>query len=269
MIHVISCFWNAEPYIGKCIESILSQSDGEYRAHMIDDMSSDGGHEICERMASGDKRFNIVRNKTKKHKLKSMDDLISDEKLMCDEDIIVELDGDDHFAQENVLGNVRKMYRLNPKIAIMNGRYQFPDGSHGYSRFVDIEKMRHEGFKFSHLRSWKVGLWRGVDKRYFVDPENGEYFKIAADMAYGLPMLELAGQERYMHTEQVMVVYNNQNPLNDFKEGSAAGGFLEQGMASFRIRMMNFSKNPNFDETKIEQHIQKEIKERYGGAISR
>ena len=254
MIHVVSCFWNAEPYVGKCIESILSQSEMEYVVHMVDDVSSDGGYEMCKRMVGGDSRFRLVKNTSKKYKLKSIDEIISDKNIMDDEDIVVELDGDDHFLHKNVLVTVKKNYSHNPYLKISNGRYVLPDGSPGHSCFVNVNEARHSGFDFSHLRTWRAGLWRSIDKRYFIDPVDGEYFKTAVDLAYSLPMLEAAGQESYKHMEEAMVVYNDQSPLNSHKPGSAAGGRMTQNACAIRIRMLNFG-NTNFNMEKIEEYI--------------
>jgi hypothetical protein len=91
-----------------------------------------------------------------------------------------------------------------------------------------------------------------VDKRYFID-EDGEYFKTAADVAYSFPMLEIAGQSRYDHVKEVMVVYNDENPRSDNKKGRV-GGLREQNLAAGRVRMMDFEKH---DKDKIMAFIEK------------
>lgn len=254
MIHVVTCFWNARDYLSGCLESIKMQSKSEYVVHLVDDMSSDGGDTFVANSIEGDQRFRLSRNESKKYKLKSLDDLISDISLMDDEDIVVELDGDDKFAHQNVIARVSELYN-DPRLMICNARYIFPDGGLGYSWKANIPELRYSPFCFSHLRTWRVGLWRRVNKRYFVDPLDGEYFKTAVDVAYSLPMLELAGVDGYAHCEEVMVVYNNQNPKNSHKADSAVGGISVQNSCAIRARLLNFSNNPYFDKDRIKNYI--------------
>jgi hypothetical protein len=222
-------------------------------------MSTDGSYEECMKLIAKDKRLRLTRNAPKKYKLKSIDEIISDTSIMKDEDVIVELDGDDHLAHKDVLKRVREIYS-NPKTMICNARHVFSDGKMGYSRHVDVTKIRHSPFEFTHLRTWRAGLWRNVDKRYFVDPadSSGGYFKTAVDVAYSFPMLELAGQEGYKHCEEVMLVYNDKNPRNSHKPGSALGGIGAQNSSCIRARLLNFSNNPNFDRQKIDHYIETE-----------
>lgn len=246
----MSCFWNSAPYIEQYIRSIKNQSDGDFIVHLIDDVSSDSSLELYSKFIENDTRFNLVANKTKKYKLKNLDDLLSDSSLIKDDDIIIEVDGDDYLAHNDVIKHIRLFYQNNPGILISNSRYKFLNGSIGYSNHTDIPSLRYSGFPFSHLRSWKTSLWRDVDKRYFIDPSTNEFFKTAADLAYSIPMLELAGQDRYLHNPEIMLVYNNQNPHNDDKLGSA-GGLYEQNIAAIRIRTLDFGINPFYDKDKI------------------
>jgi glycosyltransferase involved in cell wall biosynthesis len=243
MINIVTCFWNAEQYIGLCLDSILEQSYKDYRVFIIDDMSTDKTIDIIKQKISDDSRFNLIQNTTKKFKLKNLDDLISDTNLIQDDDIIIEIDGDDWLAKPDALDIVNKTYLNNPNLMIANSKFKFINNREGFSRFVDIASIRYSAFCFSHLRTWKCSLWRSVNKSYFIDPRTSDntYFKITADMAYSLPMLELAGQDRYAHIEDILLIYNDFNPHNDHKPGSAAGGQFEQGITDRIIRKLQFN----------------------------
>jgi diacylglycerol kinase family enzyme len=78
------------------------QSHKDFIMHLIDDQSNDGGVDICREATQGDERFRIISNEKKKHKLKNMDDLICG-KDIDDEDLIIELDGDDVFSHQGSL----------------------------------------------------------------------------------------------------------------------------------------------------------------------
>ena len=41
MIKVVSCFWNAENYIEKCINSVKNQIHKNFKMYLVDDVSTD------------------------------------------------------------------------------------------------------------------------------------------------------------------------------------------------------------------------------------
>lgn len=242
MINIATCVWNAEKYIGLCLDSILEQSYKDYKVFIIDDMSTDKTIDIIKQKISNDPRFNLIQNTTKKFKLKNLDDLISNKNLISDDDIIVEVDGDDWLSKNDALDIVSRTYSNNPNLLIANSQFRYIDNRQGFSKHINIESVRYTNFSFSHLRTWKCSLWRSVNKKYFIDPrtQDGSYFKITADMAYSLPMLEIAGQERYSYIPETLLVYNDLNPNNDHKIGSAAGGHMEQGATDQVIRRLKY-----------------------------
>ena len=82
MIKVVSCFWNVENYIEKCINSVKSQTYRDFKMYLIDDMSNDNTNQIIEKLIEGDERFVHIKNTEKKFKLKNLDDLLMDESLI-------------------------------------------------------------------------------------------------------------------------------------------------------------------------------------------
>lgn len=62
-ISIIVPVYNVEKYIGGCIESILSQSYGNWELLLLDDESSDRSVEICEKYAINDERIRVFYNK--------------------------------------------------------------------------------------------------------------------------------------------------------------------------------------------------------------
>lgn len=51
--------YNVQPYIRKCLDSVLKQDCGDWEALLIDDGSSDGSGEICDEYAATDSRFRV------------------------------------------------------------------------------------------------------------------------------------------------------------------------------------------------------------------
>jgi glycosyltransferase involved in cell wall biosynthesis len=241
MIKILTTSWNAEKYIDLCIESILFQNYQDYKVFILDDISTDRTVDIIKEKITRDDRFHLIENKEKKFQLKNYDDILSNKELVDDDDIIVELDGDDWFYHDGVLSIVNEAYRNNKELLIANGKFAYINGHIGFSDHVNISSLLTAPFRFSHLRTWKCSLWRQVDKKHFIDPNSptGSYFKAAGDMAFAFPMLKIAGQHRYEHIPEVLLVYNDSNPYNEHKDKSAGGGRQEQLKADAAIRALN------------------------------
>jgi glycosyltransferase involved in cell wall biosynthesis len=235
MIKIVSCFWNVENYIEKCLKSVMSQNLNNFKMYLIDDVSTDTTVDKINSLIEGDNRFILIQNSEKKFKLKNLDDLLMNENLFDDEDIIIELDGDDWLENDNVLSLINGKYNNNKNLWITNGSFVYSDGRFGFSSKVNTDTVRTDTFLFSHLRTWKVHLWRNIEQKSFLD-ENGEYFKSAGDAAYSFPMVEMAGEKHYEYIPNILYVYNEQNPYNDHKSGSSSGSAYEQLRCSNIIR---------------------------------
>ena len=120
MIKIVTCFWNVEDYIEKCITSIKNQKFTDYKVFLVDDVSTDNTVEIIKNLINGDDRFILIQNTEKKFKLRNMDELFRNEELFYDEDIIIELDGDDWFYDENVLEFINDKYENNKNMSKSN-----------------------------------------------------------------------------------------------------------------------------------------------------
>lgn len=60
LLSVIVPVYNAEPYVSRCIESILSQSYKTFELLIIDDGSMDESYQICARYADLDSRITLI-----------------------------------------------------------------------------------------------------------------------------------------------------------------------------------------------------------------
>lgn len=234
-INIVSAFWNCSEYIERCIDSVLKQNYTDFKMYLIDDLSSDDTVEKIKSKIKDDNRFVIIKNKIKKYKLKNFDDLIMDDDIFHDEDVIIELDGDDYLYDENVVSKIVDKYTNNKDLWLTNGSFIYSNGSPGFSSKCDPFRIRKDVFRFSHLRTWKCHLWRMIEEESFLD-DNGEYFKSAPDVAYSIPMLEMSGLKHYEFIPDLMYVYNAESPYNEHKQGSAGGGLSSQQDSANIIR---------------------------------
>ena len=61
-ISVIVAVYNAEKYIKRCIDSLLSQTFTDFEVLLIDDGSTDGSSRICDEYAAKDSRLRVFHN---------------------------------------------------------------------------------------------------------------------------------------------------------------------------------------------------------------
>lgn len=65
MISVIVPVYNVEKYLPRCIESILAQTHADWELILVDDGSTDGSGEICDRYASADSRVKAIHTRNR------------------------------------------------------------------------------------------------------------------------------------------------------------------------------------------------------------
>ena len=59
-ISVIIPVYNAEKYVGRCIESVQAQTYSHWQMILVDDGSKDQSLEICQKYAGADNRIHVI-----------------------------------------------------------------------------------------------------------------------------------------------------------------------------------------------------------------
>lgn len=145
-----------------------------------------------------------------------------------DDDIIAILDGDDELFDENVAYKVIDTYKRYHCV-LTYGSYieksrskDFLNRVKGSSitlrrgKYRNGENVRHSPFKASHLKTFTYGLFKYLPLSELKD-KDGNWLKVAGDVALMLPLMELAGYDRIRHISEPLVIYNDESPLNDHK----------------------------------------------------
>jgi glycosyltransferase involved in cell wall biosynthesis len=213
---IIVPVYNAERYIDKCLDSILSQDYYNYELVVIDDCSSDNTPNIVNAKNCG---FIVYRNEIR---LGSASGNIANAiKLFSKdgEDIIVTVDGDDFLANDKVLSYLNGVYQ-DKDVYMTYGQY-IPL-SNSYGKFCkpipDTRTYRRSGEWFaSHLRTFKSKLWFLINDSDLRD-EQGNYYKVAGDASWLYPMIEMCGKKHCKFIDEILYIYNDLNPANDMKK---------------------------------------------------
>ncbi len=203
---IISTGWNIQDYIIDYINSIKSQTYKDFIVYLIDDVSTDNTYQIGQKYIGDDSRFILIKNTEKKWKTKNFIDVINNNSpIIKPEDVIIEIDPDDMLANEHVLMKIYNIYSSNPNIWITDSKWQYFSGKPGKYGKVIPELIRTGYTVFSHLRTFRVFLFKAIREEDLMF--EGEYFKAGCDIAYGIPMLEMAGSEHYHYLNQVLYNY--------------------------------------------------------------
>lgn len=216
MITIMTTLYNAEKYIKTCIDSMKIQKE-EFHCYITDDISTDNSVKIVENEIQNDNRFTLIKNTRKMYQPGNYFQI---SKLnIPDDSVVVTLDGDDWFSDENVLTRV-KSYYSNPRTMMSFGQFVSFDGvnySIGFTQKPSsLEHIRHMPWTTSHLRTFKMELFRKIREEDLISP-TGNYWEVTGDQAIIFPMIEMCSDDRIHFTNDINMVYNNANPINDHK----------------------------------------------------
>tara|TARA_Y100000034_G_scaffold21387_1_gene24608 strand:+ start:1168 stop:2814 length:1647 start_codon:yes stop_codon:yes gene_type:complete len=210
--------YNSEEWIKKTIESVKNQTHQNFLCYIINDCSTDNTLKAIENQICDDKKFILINNNERLGSpIGNMYNCLKQNKVsLNDDDIIVNLDGDDWFINENVLSYVSDFYNKE-KCELTYGSFvRFSNGIIGQesteypSEVVKNSSYRQDIWRASHLRTFKYGLFKKIQKHFITDNE-GNFYKYAADQALMFSLLELSTKSKFI--DKVMYVYNDNNPL--------------------------------------------------------
>ena len=222
---IITPSFNNEDWVEYNIASILNQTYTNFKVLYIDDCSTDNTFEKVIPITETDSRFTVIRNSENKgaaYNYVEYIDTISDD----ENDILVHLDGDDWFFDDNVLMNLNTLY--NERDYWMTyGRFVCYDGSEQvtestvygvpHSDFIHDHKLyRRDMFKASHLRTYRSFLFKAIDKNDLKSLSTGEYYWHAIDVAWGSICQEMCPKDKIGVPDFFTCVYN-MTPKNQIR----------------------------------------------------
>lgn len=222
MYHFVIPSFNSMPFLEKTLQSIEVQKGPAFRVVVIDDASTFHSHRQCVQSYCKKNRWQALFHEENMGALKSIVDGI---KLLSpdDDDVIVLVDGDDWLAHDGVLKKLEIVYGQEKSVWITWGQYQVSPKAWLPTRPaspVPEDVLKSGDFRaipwiFWPLRTFKAFLWREILDGDLRDSQ-GEYYRLSWDQALMFPMLEMA-RERSFFVDEVLYIYNLENPLSDFK----------------------------------------------------
>lgn len=122
-ISVIIPVYNTEPYLERCLKSILSQSFTDIELLLVDDGSTDRSGAICDEYAVGDNRIKVLHQEN--------GGVSSARNLGLDQatgEYVIFADADDHWVTDKALERLYGIAKTNG-LDMLRGEYLAVDGS--------------------------------------------------------------------------------------------------------------------------------------------
>lgn len=212
MLKIIVNCGPCEEYIDKSLASIKAQTYADWEAYVTVDPCGDKTFERAMNVASDDKRISVKLNDERLYSLANLVNAIARSSAQP-EDVIVNLDGDDSFYDENALQTIADTYSRYDcwmtygswvsHVAYTPGKFPpYPEGT------IDF---RSTEWLATAVRTFKKWLWDLIDLNDLKD-EHGDYFQVAEDLAVMFPMLEMSGTGRAKKIPDILMLYNRTDP---------------------------------------------------------
>ena len=193
----------------------MSQRYKDFTCYITDDMSTDNTVNIVRETIKNDSRFILIENQSKLYQPGNYDQIINS-KNIYDDEICVEVDGDDWLPDSNVFTRINEVYK-DKEVWMTSGSFRYHDGRPGFANPpTNFSNVRKQTFTLSHLRTWKSWLWKKIKHEDLRD-ENNNYWNVAGDLSFMFPMFEMSGEEHYRFLSEINYIYNESNPINDHK----------------------------------------------------
>lgn len=235
---IVTPVYNAEKWIHLCIRSLKAQSYQNFDCYIVDDFSTDNTQNVIRKEIEKLDNFHLLIPEIKGYPLGSLNFALENASIE-EEDIVVILDGDDWLYSENSLEIVKNTYEKE-KCYLTYGSYvEYPSKKRGkFSKkipphIIENKLYRQSEWMTSHMRTFKYKLWKNIDKQDLKDSD-GMFYKKAGDLAPTFCMLELAGK-KISFIEDILYVYNRNNPLNEDKVNHTEQLLAEKKIRSSKI----------------------------------
>lgn len=232
--NIVVPVFNCEKWIRKCLYSIQSQTYKNFNVIVYNDASTDNTADQINQhfLQFPDARFKVIHNTINRKALHNIVEGFNFLETSKDpESVLMVIDGDDYLFCEYSLEFVENVYRHYNCLLTYGSFIQWPTGELSFDRQFPrevVENNSYRDYKFisSHLRTFKSKLWNSI-KDHDLRDEDGSYFKTGWDVAFMIPMLEMANGN-FQYIKNILYVYNRWNPISDDVINSADQGRVDR-----------------------------------------
>ena len=209
VVFIVPMF-NAAPHVGELIKSLQAQTNPNWEAILIDDMSEDDTIFMANHCSGNDERITVISNKEKKWALKNVVDNARNVNL---NDITAVLDGDDALCNEKTVDLILNEYQDEDVGTVWTGHKWDINNINISKELPDDPPVNPYEYPWvtSHLKTFRASLIHDIHDNNFKDMYV-DWFKRGYDQALYLPLLHLSKKRKYI--DEVCYLYRiNSNSM--------------------------------------------------------
>ena len=189
----ITPVFNCEREIRQTLYSMMAQSYEDWRAIIINDMSTDSSLQAIQNIVQNSqfhKNFIIINNTEKMGEVRNTLNAIRE---IDDDEIVCRVDGGDWITENDTLHFLNTVYQHNDvDVAWTSHRWSYTGANiSGPLELNHGQTVYQHPWVSSHMKTFRTSRLRKVPDFNFRD-QDGKYITIACDQALFLPMLHTA-----------------------------------------------------------------------------
>ena len=208
--------YNNEDWVETNIESILCQTYTNYEVIYINDNSTDNTENVLLPLIKNSNKFTYIKNDINLGALKNVLNVYNTHCI--DDDIIIQIDGDDWLPNETVLEKLNELYIKHDywmsygKMVVYSDENTIAEANPQNTPFHDFihkyQLYRRDLWRSSHLRAFRKFLFKNIDPSDFISKIDNKLYWHASDLALMYPLLEMCPIEKIGVIPFVSYVYN-------------------------------------------------------------
>jgi glycosyltransferase involved in cell wall biosynthesis len=209
VVFIVPMF-NAAPHVGELIKSLQEQTNPNWKAVLIDDLSDDDTIFMANHCSGNDERITVIANKEKKWALKNVVDNARNVNL---NDVIAVLDGDDALCNERTVELILNEYQDDDVGTVWTAHKWDINNLNISKELPDVPPVNPYEYPWvtSHLKTFRASLIHDIHDDNFKDMY-GDWFKRGYDQALYLPLLYLSIKRKYI--DEICYLYRiNSNSM--------------------------------------------------------
>ena len=180
-VSIIVPMYNAEKFIGKTIESVLSQTYENWEMLIMNDVSTDNSLAVVSEFVKKDKRIKIVNTEKNVGVVKGRNFLIE----LASGKYIAFLDSDDYLHSEKLEKQIKFMKEKNASISCTEYTRVRENGEKINEVIIKPEISYTDMLKNNYLGCLTVMYdVEKIGKRYFKELEKNEIYGLKENLAY-------------------------------------------------------------------------------------
>lgn len=225
-IAVITPVYNAEAYIERCIRSVAAQDYTDYHMYIIDDYSTDNTVKVAKETINSLPQwqrwhFTVLQNEENLGAVANHYDTINQ---LITEQYIMLLDGDDSLVNDPTIFHMyNNLYHEGAEFtygSCWSMADNIPLIAQEYPPEIKANKF-YRSYRFNwnmpytHLRTFKSSLVKNLTKEDL--QIDGKWPRAGGDTSLFYYLIERADPNNVVCVTDIVVNYNDLNPLNDYK----------------------------------------------------